>query len=112
MASAHVTMEHRCSLPPWRVLSGFGAVSSGSLLLGSWNHNTQLPSEARTLQPYFNPSFPVKDSLKENITFLELIPLLVWGKFLRRSRVIIASDNMSTVSFINRGHTRNPLALK
>ena len=56
-----------------------------------------------------------KRQLLDNINFLELIaaciPLLVWGPTCSGLKVIVLSDNTQTVSFLNRGTTKNAKAL-
>ena len=94
---------------------GFGAVMENTFLLGTWKSNSHLSTECKSFVRNSVPQPIVDTELEANINFLELIaaclPLLIWAPQLSGKQVTIASDNKSTVSFINRGTTKNPTAL-
>ena len=52
----------------------------------------------------------VTDDVRDNINYLELLPLLLaarrWGHMWKNTHIILYTDNMSTVSFVNRGSSR------
>ena len=93
---------------------GFGAVMNDTFLLGTWD-NMSLPQTCHSFNLNMVPQPLVDKTLVGNINFLELIaaclPLLVWAPLFTGKRVVIASDNKSTVSFLNRGTTKNAVAL-
>ena len=94
--------------------AGFGAVMNDTFLLGTWD-KMPLSETCHSFNLNMIPPPAVDSVLAGNINFLELIaaclPLLVWAPLFTGKRVIIASDNKSTVSFLNRGTTKNPVAL-
>ena len=94
---------------------GFGAVMDDTFLLGTWNGNSSLSNDCETFSRNLVPQPLVDSDLLSNINYLELIaaclPLLIWAPQFSGKQVTIASDNKSTVSFVNRGTTKNHTAL-
>ena len=96
-------------------MSGFGVYYNGLWLCGTWRDDV-IPlvpdhvdlSEAWSVQ---NISLDVLT----NINYLELYPMLLaarrWGHMWCNQHIVLYSDNMSTVSFINRGTCRSKVAM-
>ena len=95
--------------------NGFGAVMDNTFFLGTWNDNASLSCYCESFGQNLIPQPFVDTELATNINFLELIaaclPLFVRALFLCGKQVTIASDHKNTVSFINRGTTKNNTAL-
>ena len=95
--------------------AGFGAVMGDSFLLGTWDRDQCLSASCVSFSQNMVPQPLVDQELVGNINYLELVaaclPLLIWAPYFSGKRVVIASDNKSTVSFLNRGTTKNPVAL-
>lgn len=85
-----------------------------SWLAGTWDDHRQPPSE------YFRKSWVlspiIHSSFHDNINYFELISaclaILVWCQLFSGCEVIIVSDNSSTVSYLNRGTSKNLQALQ
>ena len=54
-------------------------------------------------------------SLRSNINFLEIFPVLLdarrWGPHWSNKRVCIETDNTQAMTFIHKGYWKNPLAI-
>lgn len=94
-------------------LSGFGAVYQGLWLAGTCKSVLSPPIR---FSRNWVPAPELHESFRSNINFLELLaaclPLLIWGPLFSGQLIIIMSDNTQTVSFVNRGTTKNAAALK
>lgn len=91
--------------------SGFGAVFGRSWLAGTW-----IPSKPPLgFSRNFLPAPFLKAILSRFINFLELLAacmaLIVWSPEFPGKIVTVLSNNTQTVSFLNRGTTKNPEAL-
>lgn len=96
-------------------LDGFGANFGGCCFAGKWAHSLS-PYEGKSFEKNWLPSPSLAHKLEGNINYLELIAvcvaLLVWSPSLVKKHVVIQTDNMATVAFINRGTTRDCDALR
>lgn len=93
--------------------SGFGALCGKMWLVGTWEASNELLPEAFRVNRVPSPKLHL--SLRNNINFLELIaaciPLLILAPRLAGHKVIVLCDNTQSVSFLNRGTTKNLGAL-
>ena len=95
---------------------GFGAVSNDDWFAGSWSvsHEDDLNSQLFTSH-WCNAGHTIDPSLRSNINFLELFPILMaarrWGATWTNKRVCVETDNTQAMAFVNKGSCKNPIAL-
>jgi len=96
-------------------LSGWGAVSSGLWLAGTWQGAPD-PANLSFLEssPQWSSATPVPASVAGNINYLELFAVVLaarkWAPRWRNRRIIVQSDNTQAVACLNKGSSTNPLS--
>lgn len=96
-------------------LSGFAATMSLKWLAGSWDDIVLPPFFPESMAACWLPAPLIDDNIRENINFLELVAaavaILSWAPELAGTAVVIESDNSATISYLNRGTSRNSCVL-
>ena len=96
---------------------GFGAVCPDDWFAGSWSDclAPDFRSSRFHNQHYSNAGHTIDPSLRSNINYLELFPILIavrrWGPRWLNKRVCVETDNTQTMAFINNGTCKNPIAM-
>ena len=96
---------------------GFGAICSDDWFAGSWSDclAPDFRSSHFHNQHYSNAGHTIDPSLRSNINYLELFPILIavrrWGPRWLNKRVCVETDNTQTMAFINNGTCKNPIAI-
>lgn len=86
---------------------GYGAYFDGEWLAGGWHDNATpcVPANVDISKNWCN--FEIPDAIKGNINALEFLPIVkaarTWGHLWSNKKVIVYTDNMQCLSYINKG---------
>ena len=95
---------------------GFGAVSPDDWFAGSWAPSPENDLYSQSLPSHWcDVSHAVDPSLRCNINYLELFPVLIaarrWDASWANKRICVENDNMQALAFVNKGSCKNPIAM-